>query len=111
MLSHPHPVESNIEACWACGGERTRHTTSEPKTQANPKKQRNPQPVLWHPINRHTHIKRENNFAVSWTPRQQLTKKKAKGISFLTGTLRFSDIVFFWTARNGRDPIPPKPND
>ncbi len=28
MVSHPHPVGFNMEACWACGGNRLSYTES-----------------------------------------------------------------------------------
>jgi hypothetical protein len=64
MLSHTHPARFYIEACWACGGKRISHTETAKENHCNRKTQRNPIAVLWHPTNRHTHIKRQNRFAL-----------------------------------------------
>ena len=50
----------NMGVCCGCGGERTRHTTSAKETQAEPKKQRHPQSVLWQPQKISHHIKSKN---------------------------------------------------
>jgi hypothetical protein len=54
-----------MEPCRACGGKRISHTETGAEKRCNRKTQRNPQPVLWHPIKRHTHIKRKNNLPKS----------------------------------------------
>ncbi len=54
-----------MEPCMACGRKSISHTETDAETQCFPKKQPHPLAVLWHPIKRHTHIKRKNNLPKS----------------------------------------------
>jgi hypothetical protein len=48
------------------------HTASDKEKPPKPKKERNPQTILWCPVNRHTHIKREDEEAGAFS---SLTRK------------------------------------
>jgi hypothetical protein len=62
MLPHPHPDAFNIEACWACGGNRLCHTITGVEKRCNPNEQSFSFVFLWCPVKRHTHIKRQKRF-------------------------------------------------
>ncbi len=59
MVSHPHPVGFNIEACRACGGNPLAHTVTGVGKRCSGKKQLPSGAVLWLPQNRRAHVKRE----------------------------------------------------
>jgi len=59
MVSHPQEGVFNMGPCWACGEKRICHTETDDENRCNRKKQPPPNAVLWHPVNRNTHIKRE----------------------------------------------------
>jgi hypothetical protein len=59
MHSHPHRRGFNMKPCWACGENLIQHTVIGKEKQCKPKKQFNPQSILWLPQNRRAHIKRK----------------------------------------------------
>ena len=49
-----------MEPCSACGEKCTSHTGSGAEKQCNNTTEPVSFAILWHPVNRNTHIKREN---------------------------------------------------
>ncbi len=49
-----------MEPCNTCEEKQVSHTETGIEKRCNPKKQPPTLAVLWHPIKRHTHIKRKN---------------------------------------------------
>ncbi|MGD6852572.1 MAG: hypothetical protein ACQCN6_10985 [Candidatus Bathyarchaeia archaeon] len=54
-------AQLNIDLCRACGEKTYLPHRTDAETQCFSKKQPHSQPVLWHPADYHTHIKRQNS--------------------------------------------------
>jgi hypothetical protein len=81
MLPHPHGGVLCMELCWACGGNVLCHTASGAGKQCKTEKQPPPIAILWCPVNRPTHIKRETS------ENQNLSAFAEKGRPSKTGSL------------------------